>query len=84
MAEKKRKRSLLEKTLITIVKLGLNVRATLSTTVNSIRTRRKNPVKKAEKKAVDRKQGDSLANYPLHFEEINSGVFKLKKKKGKK
>lgn len=83
MAEKKRKRSLLEKTLITTVKLGLNVRATLSTTVNSIRTRRKNPVKKAEKKVVDLKPEDSLANYPLHFEEVKPHKLKIRKK-GKK
>lgn len=84
MVVKKRKKSLLETTLITIVRFGLSVRATLSTTVNSIRTRRKNSVKKAEKKAVDLKPEDSLANFPLHFEEVGNGVFKLKKKKGKK
>jgi len=84
MAVKKRKKSLLETTLITIVRFGLSVRATLSTTVNSIRTRRKNSVKKAEKKAVDVKQGDSLANYKLKFEETGDGVLKLRKKKGKK
>lgn len=84
MAAKKRKKSLLEKTLITIVRFGLSVRATLSTTVNSIRTRRKKPVKKAEKKAVDLKQGGSLADYKLKFEETGDGVLKLRKKKGKK
>lgn len=84
MAVKKRKKSLLETTLITIVKLGLNVKATISTTVNSIRTRRKNSVKKAEKKAVDLKPENSLDKYKLKFEETGDGVLKLRKKKGKK
>lgn len=83
MAVKKRKKSLLEKTLITIVRFGLSVRATLSTTVNSIRTRRKKPVKKAEKKAVDLKPENSLANYKLQFEDIKPPKLKLTKK-GKK
>lgn len=84
MAVKKRKKSLLETTLITIVKLGLSVRATLSTTVNSIRTRRKNSVKKEAKEVVDLKRGGSLADYKLKFEETGDGVLKLRKKKGKK
>ena len=69
---------------ITIVRFGLNVRATLSTTVNSIKTRRKKPVKKAEKEADDLKRGVSLVNYKLKFEETGNGVLKLRNKKGKK
>lgn len=83
MAVKKSQISLLEKTLITIVSFGLSVKATLSTTANSIKTRRKNSVKKAEKKAVDLKPEDSLANFPLHFEDIKPPKLKFKKK-GKK
>ena len=84
MVERKRKKSLLEKTLITIVKFGLSVKPTLSTMVNSIKTRRKKPERKAEVKAVDLKRGVSLANYKLKFEETGDGVLKLRKKKGKK
>ena len=83
MAEKKRKKSLLEKTLITIVSFGLSVRATLSTTVNSIRTRRKKPVKPEEKKADDLKPESSLDKYELKFEDIKPPKLKLTKK-GKK
>lgn len=83
MAVKKRKKSLLETTLITIVKLGLSVKATLSTTVNSIRTRRKNSVKKEAKEVVDQKPESSLANYKLQFEDIKPPKLKLTKK-GKK
>lgn len=84
MAARKSKKSLLEKTLITIVRFGLSVRATLSTTVSLIRSRQKRQERKAEKKAVAQKQGDSLAKYKLKFEETGDGVLKLKKKKGKK
>lgn len=84
MVVKKSKKSLLETTLITIVRFGLRGRATLSTTVNSIKTRRKKPVKKAESEAVDRKpESSALANYKLKFEDIKPPKLKLTKK-GKK
>ena len=83
MAVKKRKKSLLETTLITIVRFVLSVRATLSTTVNSIRTRRKNSVKKEAKEVVDLKHENSLDKYKLQFEDIKPPKLKFKKK-GKK
>jgi hypothetical protein len=67
MAVKKLKRSLLETTLITIVRFVLSVRATLSTRVNSIRTRRKKPVKKAESEVVDLKPENLLEDSELNF-----------------
>ena len=83
MVARKSKKSLLEKTLITIVRFGLSVRATLSTTVNSIRTRRKKPEKKAEKRVDDLKPESSLASYELKFEDIKPPKLNYKKK-GKK
>jgi hypothetical protein len=83
MAVRKSKRSLLETTLITIVRFGLSVKRTLSTTVNSIKTRRKKPELKAEVKAVDLKLESSLAKYKLKFEDIKPPKLKLTKK-GKK
>ena len=83
MVARKSKKSLLEKTLITIVRFGLSVKATLSTTVNSIRTRRKKPEKKAEKRVDDLKPESSLASYELKFEDIKPPKLNYKKK-GKK
>ena len=68
-----KKKSLLETTLITTVRFGLNVRATLSTRVNSIKTRRKKPAKKAERKVKDRKRGSSLDKVKLYYEDIKTG-----------
>lgn len=61
MAVKKSQKSLLEKTLITIVRLGLSVKATRSTRGNSTQRRLKKQERKAEKKAVVRKRRSSLA-----------------------
>ena len=80
MGVKKSQESLLRTSLITIVKLGLSVKATLSTTVNSIRTRRKNSVIKEAKEVVDQKPESSLANYKLQFEDIKPPKLKLTKK----
>ena len=80
MAEKKRKKSLLEKTLITTVSFGLSVKATLSTTASSIKTRRKKPERKAELKVDDLKPESSLANYKLEFEDIKPPKLNLTKK----
>lgn len=60
MAVKKLKKSLLETTLITIVRFVLSVKATLSTRGNSTQRRLKKQERKAEKKAVDRKRKSSL------------------------
>jgi hypothetical protein len=72
MAVKKSKISLLEKTLITIVRFGLNVKATLSTRGNLTQRRRKRQERKAEKKAVDRKRRSSLDKVKLKFEALPS------------
>lgn len=72
MAVKKSKISLLEKTLITIVRFGLNVKATLSTRGNLTQRRLKRQERKAEKKAVDRKRRSSLDKVKLKFEALPS------------
>ncbi len=72
MVVKKSKISLLEKTLITIVRFGLNVKATLSTRGNLTQRRRKRQERKAEKKAVDRKRRSSLDKVKLKFEALPS------------
>ena len=90
MAERKSKRSLLETTLITIVRFVLSVKATLSTRVNSIRNRLKKPERKAEKKAVDRKRKSSLEKFKLKFEplaselEIKKNIRRVKREKRSK
>lgn len=72
MAVKKSQKSLLETTLITIVRFVLSVKATLSTRVNSTQRRLKKQERKAEKKAVDRKRKSSLEKVKLKFEALPS------------
>jgi hypothetical protein len=72
MAVKKSKRSLLETTLITIVRFALSVKPILSTTASSIRRKLRKPVVKAEKKADDRKRKSSLDKVKLKFEALPS------------
>ena len=77
------KRSWSRGTAITIVRFGLNVRATLNTRGNSIAKRRKKPVKSAEVKVNDRKQKSLLDKYKLKYEDISDNKLS-KKKRGKK
>lgn len=79
MAVKKSQKSLLRTTLITIVRFGLSVKATLSTRGNSTPRRLKKPERKAEKKAVDRKRKSSLEKFRLKFEPLPSEL-DIKKK----
>ena len=72
MAVKKSQKSLLETTLITIVRFVLSVKATISTRVNSTQRRLKKQERKAEKKAVDRKRKSSLEKVKLKFEALPS------------
>ena len=72
MAVKKSQKSLLETTLITIVRFVLSVKATISTRVNSTQRRLKKQERKAEKKAVDRKRKRSLEKVKLKFEALPS------------
>ncbi len=78
MVVKKSRRSLPERTLITIVRFGLSVKATLSTRDNSTRKKRKKPVKLVAPKAADRKQKNYLDNPLDEMEEVpfkvSSGV----------
>ena len=86
MVVKKSKKSLLETTLITIVRFVLNVKATLNTRGNSTQRRLKKQEQKAEKKAVDRKRKSSLEKVKLKFEPLPSEKNYLRKfrKKAKK
>lgn len=82
----KKKKSFLETILITIVRFGLSVKATLSTTVNSIKTRRQRRERSAEVKADAQKRKSSLEKYRLYYEDMRTGkkFRSIKAKEGKR